>query len=577
MRKNLDEIKTYVKKLEGSVDKELKDLVDLFMGAKKINKQDEARFDDSGVEDICIKKEIGVPVYLIKSRVKKPESIYLKTKRKNLELSDFQDIGGLRLLCLFQIDIFDVCSYFSRVISSEKYAVLECKVFNWPKDSSFEKLKSIIKEYFADIKVELINKMSGYKSIHFVIKKDSDEAFPIEVQIRTLLQDVWGSLEHALSYKKGSVHPHIKKSFYLLSKDLQNIDDLLTHLRDISDKEHCGEQYMNYKVGPKHLFTYEKKMLPKCFRKRGKLYSEYKVYWGLLEKYEKEGKNYKVLVELKNSLSLIHKGLSADEKETDKCINYWYNMERAYLFFCEARYGEAIEIYRSIIKKHQSRYCAYYRLGEVLFLLGDIEQALNAFDGAEKALLDSPQNDYINHYRIKSRLALAYWYLGEEYADISVKEIDDAYKIYEDYKEDQDFKDVFKLRDYEQLVNNVCWYYLERFIVAKNSAINKERQAYARQCFGALKEKYLLVENILGEGCSSNTLDTAAWYCYNYYKETRSIRHLIKARDYCLQMKNHTSDTSYSFSSLNIQKNHIQEIMNSGKDIKLKVTKKKRL
>ncbi len=50
----------------------------------------------------------GLPVYLTKYRVKSIGSLYLKTKRKNKSLDEITDMGGFRVLCLFEQDIFQV-------------------------------------------------------------------------------------------------------------------------------------------------------------------------------------------------------------------------------------------------------------------------------------------------------------------------------------------------------------------------------------------------------------------------------------------------------------------------------------
>lgn len=549
-KKRFLKIKNYVEKVGKIVDGDLRDLMFFFSGSYQE--------DNISLEiEPCKEKRFKVPVYLTKSRVKEVESVYLKTKRRSLDLSDFQDVGGLRLLCLFEKDIYDVFRYFLTLFDDDKYEFIDCKVYNWSDSVVRNRLNLLVARSEVKKKIKFVKKLSGYKSIHCIVKRKASGSLPIEIQIRTLLQDVWGELEHALSYKKGSVHPHIKKSFYLLSKDLQNADDLLSHLRDISDKERCGEKYMNYKVGPKYLFTYENKMLPDIFKKKGSLHKEYEIYWNEVQKYDRLDKSRSVVKSMRDNYEKINEMISAQKYKELGCVNYWCYMEEAFLLFCEAKYEDAISKYKEVLKDYEGRYCAYYRLGEIYFLLGYVEKALEAFDEAEYALIDLPQEDYHNHYRIKSRLAMAYWYLGDEYIDIAVEEIDDAFEIYDAHRNDEFFDDVVS----EQLTNNVCWYYLERYIVSVRSG---EKAKIRNKCFEDVKEKYALLKKYVdSEAASSNTLDTAAWYYYNSYLKTKKLAYLEKAKKLCLKMKNRKSYTYYGFTSLNLHNNHIKEIMST--------------
>lgn len=50
-----------------------------------------------------------VPIHLMKWRIKSADSIYLKTKRKaKTSLKEVADIGGFRVLCMFEQDILPV-------------------------------------------------------------------------------------------------------------------------------------------------------------------------------------------------------------------------------------------------------------------------------------------------------------------------------------------------------------------------------------------------------------------------------------------------------------------------------------
>ena len=60
------------------------------------------------------------PIEMIKSRVKKPQSIMEKLKRRGLELSvasvieNLNDVAGIRVICSFVDDIYKVAEMFTR-------------------------------------------------------------------------------------------------------------------------------------------------------------------------------------------------------------------------------------------------------------------------------------------------------------------------------------------------------------------------------------------------------------------------------------------------------------------------------
>ena len=126
------------------------------------------------------------PIEYIKSRIKSEDSMKEKLKRKGLEvnlenaLSKIYDAAGIRIVCTFVDDVYDVAEMI------KKYDDIE-----------------VIKE-----KDYIKNpKENGYRSYHLVISVPLNIAGEIhkvylEIQIRTIAMDFWSSLEHQMKYKK---------------------------------------------------------------------------------------------------------------------------------------------------------------------------------------------------------------------------------------------------------------------------------------------------------------------------------------------------------------------------------------
>lgn len=126
------------------------------------------------------------PIESIKTRIKSPESIIEKLKRKNLPVSvesimkNLDDIAGIRVICSFPEDIYMMAEY---LIKQDDITLIEKK------------------DYIQQ------PKSSGYRSLHLIVEVPiflAEEKKPVrvEVQLRTIGMDFWASLEHKLMYKK---------------------------------------------------------------------------------------------------------------------------------------------------------------------------------------------------------------------------------------------------------------------------------------------------------------------------------------------------------------------------------------
>lgn len=126
------------------------------------------------------------PIEMIKSRVKKPESITEKLTRRGLSLdidsmmTNLNDIAGVRVICSFVDDIYDIATM---LINQDDVKIIE------------------IKDYIKN------PKPNGYRSYHMIIEipvffSDKKQFMRVEVQIRTIAMDFWASVEHKIKYKK---------------------------------------------------------------------------------------------------------------------------------------------------------------------------------------------------------------------------------------------------------------------------------------------------------------------------------------------------------------------------------------
>ena len=139
-------------------------------------------------DELSVKNQRN-PIEMIKSRVKKPKSIVEKLQRRGFEISlesmekNLDDVAGIRIICSFLDDIYEVADMLIRQDDVKVIAV---------------------KDYIQN------PKPNGYRSYNMIIEipvffSDSKKPIRVEVQIRTIAMDFWASLDHQLKYKKSFI------------------------------------------------------------------------------------------------------------------------------------------------------------------------------------------------------------------------------------------------------------------------------------------------------------------------------------------------------------------------------------
>lgn len=126
------------------------------------------------------------PIETLKTRLKSPQSILEKLRKKQLEYTaenvekELFDVAGVRVICPFIDDIYMLC---------------ECLLNQ--DDIRLVRMKDYIKS----------PKQNGYRSLHLIVEvpiflQNEKKPMKVEVQLRTIAMDFWASVEHQLRYKK---------------------------------------------------------------------------------------------------------------------------------------------------------------------------------------------------------------------------------------------------------------------------------------------------------------------------------------------------------------------------------------
>ncbi|MEG0216171.1 MAG: GTP pyrophosphokinase family protein [Hungatella sp.] len=171
------------------------------------------------------------PIEHVKSRLKTPESIVKKLKRYDYEVTmenmteKLSDIAGIRVICSFTSDIYQIADMLSR---QSDVTVL------------------YVKDYIKN------PKPNGYKSYHMVVTipiylSDGPVETKVEIQIRTVAMDFWASLEHKIYYKfEGNAPAYLQQELKACADVVDMLDAKMYSLNgailELSQKENLEKE-----------------------------------------------------------------------------------------------------------------------------------------------------------------------------------------------------------------------------------------------------------------------------------------------------------------------------------------------
>ena len=161
------------------------------------------------------------PIESIRSRLKSPESIYDKLRRKGYPITvenireHLTDVAGLRVICSFPDDIYRLAELFTR--QGDILLLRKKDYIQNPKDN-------------------------GYRSLHLILSvpiflSNERKYMKAEIQFRTIAMDFWASLEHKLKYKKDLDNAEqIADELRVCADSIEALDYQMQELRDKIDR-----------------------------------------------------------------------------------------------------------------------------------------------------------------------------------------------------------------------------------------------------------------------------------------------------------------------------------------------------
>lgn len=147
-------------------------------------------------------------IHSVKWRLKDPEHLRDKISRKladGIEVTadnlfrEITDLAGVRILHLYQGQFVEIHSEIMNKINSGDWLLGEApKAYTWDPETQ---------GFFRGLGINPEVKESYYTSVHYLVKPNNGSDLCCEIQVRTLFEEIWGEIDHAINYphKTGSV------------------------------------------------------------------------------------------------------------------------------------------------------------------------------------------------------------------------------------------------------------------------------------------------------------------------------------------------------------------------------------
>lgn len=157
-------------------------------------------------------------IHSIKSRLKDPDHLIDKVKRKwsqkkidstNL-FNSINDLGGVRVLHLYTEQAHAIHNAIKSNVKNGNWIFNEDPIaYSWDPETT---------EYFKKIGLRAETRESYYSSIHYVVKPHTNSDITCEIQVRTLFEEIWGEIDHAINYPDSTSNIACKEQLKVLAK-----------------------------------------------------------------------------------------------------------------------------------------------------------------------------------------------------------------------------------------------------------------------------------------------------------------------------------------------------------------------
>lgn len=177
----------------------------------------------AGVETVFRKEpSLLVPtpvIHSLKVRLKDWSHLEGKIQRKQADgveitkdnvFDRITDFAGIRVIHLHQAQFTPIHACIQKQIESHDWVLFEPpKAYTWDPES---------RAFFEGHGLAVQVKESFYTSIHYVVKPRLDSIATCEIQVRTLFEEIWGEIDHAINYPTPTTNVSCREQIRVLAR-----------------------------------------------------------------------------------------------------------------------------------------------------------------------------------------------------------------------------------------------------------------------------------------------------------------------------------------------------------------------
>lgn len=204
-------------------------------------------FRDQLMPALSNSSSLAPHIHSMRSRLKDPDHLRDKLLRKLKEARDkgkpfnitpdnllrkITDLVGVRILHLYTRQIRQIDAALRDVFAESKFELFEGPFARTWDDES--------RAFFKECGITTRKSPSMYTSVHYVIGSASRTRMTAEIQVRTLMEEVWGEVDHSMNYPKQSDSLSCREQLKVLARVTSSatrlVDSIFSTLEDHSRK-----------------------------------------------------------------------------------------------------------------------------------------------------------------------------------------------------------------------------------------------------------------------------------------------------------------------------------------------------